>query len=60
MTFQELQDKQKQERIEFISAFARRGLTVTQTSKAADMSVQSLVQFAQRHGIVFQKSNAGS
>ena len=60
MTFQELQEKQKQERVEFISAFARKGLTVTQTARQADMSIPALVQFAQRHGIIFKKSNAGN
>lgn len=60
MTFQQLQEKQKAERIEYIAAFAKRGLTVTQTAREAQMSVPALVQFAQRHGILFKKSNAGN
>jgi len=60
MTFQELQERQKAERIEFIAAFAQRGLTVTQTAREANMSIPALVQFAQRHGIVFKKSNVGT
>lgn len=59
MTFQELQEKQKAERVEFIAAFAKRGLTVTQAARETKMSVPALVQFAQRHRIVFKKSNAG-
>lgn len=59
MTFEELKNRQQAERIAFVAAYAKQGLTVTQTSKKIGLSIPALVQFAQRHGIRFAKSNAG-